>query len=257
MTEKFDKYLPVAVPDTKVEKAEKPYSPTDFLEPKQIKYAEIKVMASSLSDEQIAQRLGVEMARIKQWSRNKHLKALINDLKRKLVDQDLIEKVKKQTEELLDLTYVEAKTRFDNPFSDENQKIYNNLEESHAKEAFYQRFAYFAAHDKQIRTFNELSKSMRLAMPENVEQLQEVQLKEMMVSFRNNYEEGRMRRLEMEKASREGKEVKLSPYSFKKSNSKSNKNSEVIDIDDAEIESLSIKTVSIKRSRDGEEESED
>lgn len=255
MSEKYDKYLPATKPSSEVSKETKPYSPTDYLEPKQIKFCEMKVLASSLSDDQIAQRLNIDSARIKKWNRNQHVKALINELKRKMVDQDLIEKMKRQTEELLDMTYSEAKTRFEDPFSEENKRIYLNLDSAAEKEAFYARFAYFSAHDKLVRTFNELSKGMRMVMPENVEQLQEVQLKEMMVSFRNNYEEGRLRRLEMEKAGRQSDQP-LSPYSFKKSNTKK-KSADIVDVDLDDIESMSIRTITVRSSNGKEEESED
>lgn len=254
MTDKFDKYLPQTSTDSNLSKEKKEYNPTDYLEPKQIKFCEMKVMASSLTDEQIAQRLNVDLPRLKKWNKNQHVKELINQLKRKMVDQDLIEKMKKQTEELLDLSYSEAKSRFENPFSEENQRLYSNFDSASEKEAFYARFAYFSAHDKLIRTYNELAKGMRMVMPENVEQLQEVQLKEMMVSFRNNYEEGRLRRLEMEKAARD-KDQEASPYAFKKSNS-NKKSSDIIDVDLGDIESMSIRTITV-RNKDGEKEEDD
>ncbi len=245
---KYDKYLST---DQPVEEEE--YKPELLLDPAAIKFAQMKMTVASMNDEQIAQALNIDMKRVRKWSKNPHFIAYSQKLKEKIANEDIHETLKKQHQELLDLNYIELKRRYEDPFSPENQAILNALPDNSTKEKFLDRFAYYSPHDKLARAHNEVGKALRMMLPEGMEGINEIKIKETIHQYRNQYEDGRRKRLEREKALRKNGEKSDSPFAFKRSNQR---RQEVVDAEIIE-ESGEVSTVEFtitRGKRNGEEE---
>lgn len=251
-----DKYLPAKKTET-----EEIASPELHLDPIAIKFAQLKIMTASRTDEEIATSLGIDMSRVRKWKKNKYFISYFNNLKVKIIDQEIHETLKKQHMALLDKNYIELERRYEDPFSEKNMEIYRSLDSAAEKEKFLDRFAYFSPHDKLSRAHNETAKSLRMLLPENIEGVQEVKLKETIHSFRNNYEEYRQKRIERERALKETGQLNggKSPFAYQKKSSKRKE----IEVVDAEVEPMgevttTITEFSIKtRRRENDKEEED
>ena len=238
---KLDKYLTT---DKKDETSLPDYRPTDYLEPIQIKFAQLKVMTASRTDEEIAERLKIDPKRIRLWKKNKHFIAYSNQLKSKISDQDVFERMKKQHIDLMDLTYTEAMTRYEDPFSEKHQEVLASLSDHSSKEKYLDRFAFFTPHDKLMRTHNEGSKALRLMLPEGMEAVTEIKLKETIHTFRNNYEEGKLKRAEREKALKATGQDTVSPFAYTPSNKRRTDRAELVTEDPVE-ETVEVREYSI------------
>lgn len=249
-----DKYLP----DKKKEEPEKEVieRPELHLEPAAIKFAQLSMMTISRSDEEIAASLNIDYARVKKWKKNKYFRAYVDELKIKLVDQEIHETLKVQHLSLLDKEFVEMQRRFEDPFSEENKEIYDGLNDHATKEAFLNRFAYFTPFDKLARTHNETAKSIRMLLPENIEGVQEVKIKETLHIYRNQYEEYRQIRNERERSLKENGIGKggVSPFAYTK------KAQQRVQVEDAKLEEPEATIVSeftVRRRNEDDEKEED
>lgn len=248
-----DKYLPSTT--TKDETIDRPEL---HLEPIAIKFAQLRMMVTSRSDEEIARSLNVDMVKVRKWKKNKYFIAYSAELKMKIVDQDVHETLKKHHLSLLDKNYIELESRYEDPFSEKNLDILNKLDGAAQKEKFLDRFAYFASHDKLSRTHNEGAKSLRMLLPDNIEGVQEVRIKETIHNMRNTYEDYRQVRIQRERALKESGAAKSeSPFAYNKASSR-RKEPEIVDADVGPVEVTTTVTefsiVNKRRIKNGEEE---
>jgi transcriptional regulator with XRE-family HTH domain len=173
---------------------------TNYMTPKMIKYCQMALLTSSLTQEDIAKRLGVSKSDVAKWEKNQFVNRFMNVHKRKLVDEEMLQKMRQQQQALLDRSFLEYQSRFD-AF---DETTYNSIADPILKSAYVKRFAQNAEFKDLARSLIDLTKQNESLLPKNLESQSQVSIRQLVVKQRQKYESARAERQELEKLIQRG-----------------------------------------------------
>jgi hypothetical protein len=210
MTKKIKDSKPLAVKQLTTEAMTKTFEVedkdlVDYLTPKQIRYCQLLVHTTTLNEADLAQRLNVTTREIKKWCQNEYVARYLNTLKRQIMPEAFVDKLRHQHEVLLDKGFAEYESRFDRP--DEN--YLKTLTDPYQRQRYLARFATNAEFKDMARSFVDLAKNAQSLMPNNLESQQQISIRELVSKQSIKYEEVRRQRLAAERLRQEGKKPEV------------------------------------------------